>query len=179
VFAGSIPSRGRIELVQAPEPTLMDEQGVVIPGSIIFQPELACLCGSDLPYFDSNNEHGPYPHRVGHSLHEMIGTVVATSGQRFAVGQKVLAVPINQVGFFERYRLSEDRAIPLDPRKPPEQALLAQPLGTVIYALKKPDVQRLRAQPGRAADHRHRQAREPPGGQQADGRHGCGLLGHH
>lgn len=137
MFAGSIPSRGRIELVPAPEPTLTDEQGVVVPNAIIFQPELACLCGSDLPYFDSDNEHGPYPHRLGHSLHEMIGTVVATSGQRFTVGQKVLAVPLNQVGFFERYRLSEDRAIPLDPRKPPEQALLAQPLGTVIYALKK------------------------------------------
>jgi len=49
----------------------------------------------------------------------------------------VLAVPVNQVGLFERFRLSETRAIPLDPSVPPEHALIAQPLGTVIFALKK------------------------------------------
>ena len=38
---------------------------------------------------------------------------------------------------FERYRVSQDRAIPLDPRPSEDEALLAQPLGTVIYALKK------------------------------------------
>jgi threonine dehydrogenase-like Zn-dependent dehydrogenase len=67
----------------------------------------------------------------------MIGTVVATNGQRFKAGDRVLAVPIRQRGLYERYTLSEERAIPLDPRRPPEQALLAQPLGTVIFAIKK------------------------------------------
>ena len=38
--------------------------------------------------------------------------------------------------------LYENRAIPLDERKPPEQALLAQPLGTVIYALRWPHERR-------------------------------------
>ncbi len=46
-------------------------------------------------------------------------------------------MPIRQRGLYERYTLSEERAIPLDHRRPPEQALLAQPLGTVIFALKK------------------------------------------
>jgi threonine dehydrogenase-like Zn-dependent dehydrogenase len=140
LLAGHITAPGRIELIELPEPTLDNPPAdPALPGDIIFQPEHTCLCGSDLPYFDSafDGEDAAYPRTVGHSLHEMVGTVVATSGRRFRVGERVLTVPINQVGLFERFRVSEARAIPLDPRPPAEQALLAQPLGTVIYALKK------------------------------------------
>jgi threonine dehydrogenase-like Zn-dependent dehydrogenase len=133
LLAGHIPARGKIELVDIPEPTLSGPAAE--PGQILFEPHLSCLCGSDLPYFDS--PHTEYPQPVGYSLHEMIGTVVATTGQRFRAGDRVLAVPIRQRGLYERYTLSEERAIPLDPRRPPEQALLAQPLGTVIFAIKK------------------------------------------
>ena len=105
------------------------------PGDIIFEPELTCLCGSDTPFFRGEVEG--YPLEPGMSLHEMIGTVVDTNGKRFKPGDRVLAVPLKQQGFFERYRVSEERAIPLDPRCSPEQALLAQPLGTVIYGMKK------------------------------------------
>lgn len=131
MLAGQILSRGRITLVDIPEPDVHEAEA----GEILFEPHLSCLCGSDLPYFDS--PHTEYPQPVGYSLHEMIGTVVATTGQRFRAGDRVLAVPIRQRGLYERYLLSELRAIPLDPRRPPEQALLAQPLGTVIFALKK------------------------------------------
>ena len=137
MFAGYFPARHRIELVDASEPVLeraSPEPGQ--PGEIIFQPEIACLCGSDLPYF--NAEHPEFTHRVvGHSLHEMTGTVVATNGKRFRPGDKVLAVPIDQRGFFERYIVSEARAIPVDSRLARNRAFLAQPLGTVIYAIRK------------------------------------------
>jgi len=137
LFAGYFPARHRIELVDASEPVLeraSPEPGQ--PGEIIFQPEIACLCGSDLPYF--NAEHPEFTHRVvGHSLHEMTGTVVATNGKRFRPGDKVLAVPIDQRGFFERYIVSEARAIPVDSRLARNRAFLAQPLGTVIYAIRK------------------------------------------
>jgi threonine dehydrogenase-like Zn-dependent dehydrogenase len=49
----------------------------------------------------------------------------------------VLCVPINQRGLFERFTVTEQRAIPLATNIPEDQALLAQPLGTVIYALRK------------------------------------------
>ncbi|MBS0264089.1 MAG: zinc-binding dehydrogenase [Planctomycetes bacterium] len=126
-----------MELVDAPEPVLeksAPEPGQ--PGDIIFEPEISCLCGSDLPYF--NAEHPEFTNRqLGHSLHEMTGTVIATNGKKFRPGDKVLAVPVNQMGLFERYIVSEARAIPVDPRLPKNRAFLAQPLGTVIYALKK------------------------------------------
>jgi threonine dehydrogenase-like Zn-dependent dehydrogenase len=120
-------------LVEAPEPRLAERADG--PGEIIFEPQLGCLCGSDVPFFMHSDVF--YPPGVGHSLHEMIGTVVATSGSRFRPGARVLAVPVAQQGLFERYLLSEERAIPLDTRVPEEQALMAQPLGTVIFALKK------------------------------------------
>ncbi len=137
MLAGHFPAKHRIELIDVPEPVLERarlEPGQ--PGEIIFQPEISCLCGSDLPYF--NAEHPEFTHRqVGHSLHEMTGTVMATNGTKFQPGDKVLAVPVNQRGLFERYVVSEARAIAVDRRLPHNRAFLAQPLGTVIFALKK------------------------------------------
>lgn len=102
---------------------------------ILFQPELACLCGSDLLYFEGDyHEHQP---EIGQSLHEMIGRVVDTSGSKFKVGDRVLCVPVEHYGFFERFRVSETRAIPLDSRPPEDEGLISQPLGTILYGLKK------------------------------------------
>lgn len=137
MLAGYFPAKHRIELVDVPE-AVIERRAPVDgePGEVLFQPEISCLCGSDLPYF--NAEHPEFTYReIGHSLHEMTGTVVATNGKKFRPGDKVLAVPFNQKGLFERYVLSEARVIPLDSRIPRDRAFLAQPLGTVIYALKK------------------------------------------
>ena len=131
MLAGHVTAPGKIELVDVPEPRLDAD------GQILFQPELGCLCGSDLPFFGGPGEWGGWPQKVGHSLHEMVGTVVASSGDRHRVGDRVLAVPVDQVGLFERFVVDETRAIPLDARQPPEHTVLAQPLGTVIFALKK------------------------------------------
>lgn len=132
MFAAHFPEKRRIELVDVPELSLPAEPSNPF-GDILFQPELACLCGSDMLYF----LHEEADRQVGHSLHEMIGTVLATNGTRFRPGERVLAVPVIQLGFFERYVLSAERAVPLDPRLSDELAVLSQPLGTVIFALKK------------------------------------------
>jgi len=134
LLAGHITAPHKIELVEI-EPPRLEPAPPSGEGQIIFEPHLACLCGSDLPYFDG--ELGGYPLPVGYSLHEMIGRVVATNGTRYQPGDRVLAVPIKQHGCFEQFVVSDARAIPLDPRRPPEEALLAQPLGTVIFAIKK------------------------------------------
>lgn len=134
MLAGDMYAPGKIRLVELPEPVLPPTPPPPVSGQIIFQPETTCLCGSDLPYFNDSKE---WPIEIGHSLHEMIGTVVATNGQRWRVGDRVLAVPVMQRGLMERFVLDENRAIAVDPSVPEEQALMAQPLGTVIYALKK------------------------------------------
>ena len=130
MLAGQFTGPGRIELVEAPEPELKADT----PGQMIFQPECTCLCGSDLPFFRGTDE---WPIELGHSLHEMTGTVTATNGNRWKEGDRVLCVPVNQVGLFERFAVDETRAITLDTRVTEEEAMLAQPLGTVLYALRK------------------------------------------
>ena len=106
MLAGYFPAKHRIELVDVPEPVLdraSPESGK--PGDIIFQPEISCLCGSDLPFF--NAEHPEFTNRtIGHSLHEMTGTVVATNGKKFHPGDHVLVVPEAQCGLFQRYIVS-------------------------------------------------------------------------
>jgi len=135
MLAGQFIGPGRIELVDVPEPELSPRSSdPSSPGQIIFQPECTCLCGSDLPFFRGTDE---WPIKLGHSLHEMTGTVVATNGQRFQAGDRVLCVPVNQEGLWERFVVDETRAIPLDDRVSEEESMLAQPLGTAIFALKK------------------------------------------
>ncbi len=138
MLAGHIVAHQRIELIDIPEPQL---NGLGPDGApqILFEPHYTCLCGSDLPFFDGefNGEPTEFPRDVGHSLHEMIGRVVDTNGTKFHKEEQVLTVPVDQLGFFERYCNSENRTIHLDDRPHPEHALIAQPLGTVIYALRK------------------------------------------
>jgi threonine dehydrogenase-like Zn-dependent dehydrogenase len=134
MLVGDMYAPGKIRLVERPEPVLPPAPPAGCSGQIIFQPETTCLCGSDLPYFKGSDE---WPIELGHSLHEMIGTVTATNGTKWNVGDRVLAVPVMQQGLQERFILDEHRAIPIATNVPEEQALMAQPLGTAIYALKK------------------------------------------
>lgn len=130
MLIGNMPTANRVELIEAPEPQLTPGGR----GEVIFQPELACLCGSDLPFFTDNGE---WPVTPGHSLHEMIGRVLATNGERWQIAERVLCVPVNQNGLRERYVISEERCVAIDIRCSDEEAVLAQPLGTALFALKK------------------------------------------
>jgi threonine dehydrogenase-like Zn-dependent dehydrogenase len=131
VLAGEIYDEQKVRLIEIDEPTLPSDS----TGEIVFEPQLACLCGSDLTYFQKT--YPEFDPKVGQSLHEMIGTVKATSGNRFQVGDKVLCVPVKHLGLWERFRISETRAIPVDPRASDIEQVLAQPLGTVVCALRK------------------------------------------
>jgi threonine dehydrogenase-like Zn-dependent dehydrogenase len=137
MLAGQFTATRTVQLLNHPEPQLPDAE--LQPGQIVFQPELTCLCGSDLPFFDGNFEGHTiaYPQPVGMSLHEMVGTIVATNGRKWQPGTRVLAVPIGQMGLMERFVMPEDQAIALRPGLRDELCLLAQPLGTVLHALKK------------------------------------------
>jgi len=134
MLTSDIYAPGKVRLIEVPEPVLAPVPPDGMSGQIIFQPETTCLCGSDLPYFNGWDE---WPIEQGHSLHEMIGTVTATNGRKWRVGDRVLAVPEAQQGLSERFILNENRAITIATNVPEEQALMAQPLGTAIFALKK------------------------------------------
>lgn len=134
MLVGDMHAPGKIRLIECPEPILPPAPPAGSIGQIIFQPETTCLCGSDLPYF---NGSGEWPIEIGQSLHEMIGTVVATNGKKWKPGDRVLAVPVNHLGLQERFVLDENRAIPVATNVSEDEALMAQPLGTALFALKK------------------------------------------
>ena len=135
MLAGCISAPRTIELIDVPEPVLRQTDRAGGASQIIFQPRLGCLCGSDMLFFEANDTE--WPPVVGHSLHEMIGTVVESTGSRFKVGDQVLCIPDRQLGLFERFVAEEDQAVAIDARLSQEQAVLSQPLGTVICGLKK------------------------------------------
>ena len=72
MLAGQFTAPRVLQFIEVDEPTLSSAES----GQIIFQPEMTCLCGSDLPFFDGDFEgHDiPYPQPPGMSLHEMVGT---------------------------------------------------------------------------------------------------------
>ena len=124
------------------------------PALVTVKLEIACLCGSDSPFFNYDFEvladnplrpyqnrvdySNPYPLNPGLSLHVCVGTIVETASDRFRVGQRVLALPYDQHGFFEFLALPEDRIFELpETDVPKEELLMCQPLGTILYGLRK------------------------------------------
>lgn len=155
VKAAQIVARRRVVVVDAEEPQLAGA------GQVKIRLERACLCGSDVPLWDcDHNElaevaqrdprrakrvpfvdyvHGdPYPLRVGLSIHECLGTVVASTSGKFREGDFVLALPDGQTGLCEYICTPDSRTIPLPKGVvPDEQILMTQPLGTVVWTCQK------------------------------------------
>lgn len=157
MLAGQITGPRKVELIEVPRKDCGE-------GEVTVRLELACLCGSDLPYFaydfDAMRRDGAvlrservslepdtadslYPLQTGLSLHECVGTVIESRSDRHGTGDFVLALPFSQVGFFGDLTLPEDRVFPLPTAGASKaEILLCQPLGTVLYALRKmPELQ--------------------------------------
>jgi len=134
--ASLLRAPGAIECVEAPEPE-------PAAGQVLVKMVCASLCGSDLHHVFLPLRGDSFPCRHGYPGHEGIGEVVESRADGFAPGQAVLTVPdIGHAGCFADYQvlgpaflLPVDRAI--SDRGAREQLVLAQPLGTVIFALRK------------------------------------------
>src|SRR4051812_15659428 len=122
-----ITGRGKIELVDAPNPP------PPVPGHVVFQAETGCLCGSDIPFFSETQTS--YPLQPGLSLHEIIGHVTASASAAFKAGDRVLAMPRGLLGCAEQLAIGEDRLVPIDEALSNEAAVVAQPMATVLSAL--------------------------------------------
>src|SRR3954468_23772022 len=104
--AAQVMSRGRIQLVDAPEPRAPKA------GEVIVTAQTGCLCGSDIPFFSERQPAYPLP--IGLSLHEIVGRVTATASPSFRVGDRVLAMPPGLLGCAEQLRLAADRLVSVD-----------------------------------------------------------------
>ncbi len=137
--ASFLRAPGAIECVEAPEPE-------AAPGQVLIKMICASLCGSDLHHVFLPLRDASFPCPHGYPGHEGVGEVVesrAAQGHGFAPGQAVLTVPDTyHAGCFADYQvLGPEYLLPLDSAiaagAAREQLVLAQPLGTVIFALKR------------------------------------------
>lgn len=129
--ASLVRARGVIECVETAAPELA-------AGTVLVRTLHASLCGSDLHHLytplGDHHDHG----RPGSPGHEAVGVVVDSDAESFPIGQFVLTTPdVHQAACFAEYQvLTPDYLVPLPSGIPPEQLVLAQPLGTVIFGLK-------------------------------------------
>jgi L-iditol 2-dehydrogenase len=120
---------GRVVCEDAPVPSVAD-------GQVLVQTAYASICGSDLHVVFGNAP--PRPEAAGYPGHESVGEVVESRCPGFAPGDRVLTVPYAIDGRC----LAEFQAIPgsacirLPATAPLSHLLMAQQLGTVVYALR-------------------------------------------
>lgn len=120
---------GRIVCEDVPVPS-------VAAGEILVRTVYASICGSDLHgvFLGAPPEPGP----PGYPGHESVGEVVESRCSGFEPGDYVLTVPyaIDGRSLAEFQALPGAACIPLPATVPLSHLLMAQQLGTVIYALR-------------------------------------------
>jgi len=123
---------GRFLLVDAPDP----RPG---PGEVLVRTQVASICGSDLHNVFESIYTGTYPAPVGYPGHEGVGTVLASRSSRVHVGDAVLTVPVpaRSACFAELQSLGEDYVVPLPVGSDLRRLLMAQQLGTTLYAWRR------------------------------------------
>jgi threonine dehydrogenase-like Zn-dependent dehydrogenase len=129
--AVQVVAPGKAEIVEMEKPSLK-------PGHALLRTSLLSLCGSDLHML----YHAPpdqYPFEVGTTGHEMIGVVEAVDAPNagIEVGDVALTLAPYHTAMVEYFLSPIENILILPQGKPLEHLLMAQQLGTVIYACKR------------------------------------------
>jgi L-iditol 2-dehydrogenase len=129
--AVQVVSRGKAQFVDAPKPQLQ-------PGYVLVRPHLVALCGSD-NWMLNHCPPEEYPFPPGTTGHELIAQVEAIDADHpsVTVGDLTLTIAPDHRAMAEFYLAPIENVLPLPAGKTPEELLMAQQLGTVIYACKK------------------------------------------
>ena len=128
--AAQIVEQGRVVCVDTPVEDLRE-------GDLRVHSAYASICGSDLHVVNDMVETVPALWKPGYPGHEGIGEVIESRADGFVPGDKVLCVPVVPEArcFMEIQRIRATSTIKLEGDLPPlDQVLMAQQLGTVIYA---------------------------------------------
>ena len=134
MLAMQAAARQDVRIVEIPIPTPSEGQALV-------KMELASICGSDLHIVDYGWLVDEYPLRPGYPGHEGIGTVVNANGTGLDEGDRVLVTPAiwDSLCFAEYQALGTNflTVLPAASSQKPDHLLMAQQLGTVIFAAKR------------------------------------------
>ena len=119
----------RFERILAPRPSPKD----LVDGDVIVRLRVGGICGSDLP-----EARGLMPTRTPASglgpLHEIVGDVVHSTGDRVQVGQRVVGWVKDQHGLSEYVIAAEHQLLAVPEEFSDVDAVVAQPLACVICA---------------------------------------------
>ncbi len=116
------------EIVDVPQPE-------VRAGNCLVQIESWSICGSDI-----RNTYGTvlpeeeYPKPIGHPGHEIAGTVVESFSNEFDEGDRVIVLPMGDIGLVEYMEALPGRMIRIPDESGFHEWLMCQPSGTVLYA---------------------------------------------
>ena len=120
----------RFERISAARPALDD----LVDGDVIVRLRVGGICGSDLP-----EARGLMPTRTPASglgpLHEIVGDVVHSTGDRTQVGQRVVGWVKDQHGLSEYVIAADHRLLAVPEEFSDVDAVVAQPLACVICAV--------------------------------------------
>lgn len=130
--AAFMPGAGRIEVGEFPVPTPEENE-------VLVEMEHASVCGSDVHAVFDGFHLEERVGEPGYPGHEGVGTVVDSRVAQLPPGTKVLTVPPGRAGgcFAEYAAVDARHLIPLPEGTPPERLLMAQQLGTTVFALKR------------------------------------------
>lgn len=130
--AGRLVGPGRIEVVQTEAPAPGPDEALV-------RMVRASVCGSDLINVFGRAERDEFPCPPGYPGHEGVGEVIETRCGELRLGELVLMAPAPpRAGCFADYAVIHGRSVvPLPAAASPDRFVMAQQLGTVIFALKR------------------------------------------
>jgi threonine dehydrogenase-like Zn-dependent dehydrogenase len=136
MLAAQATNIGAVTCVEAPVPSRK-------PGDILLRTEAASICGSDLHMVGKGWAIREWPAPPGHPGHEAVARVKDPGESGFAEDDLVLTVPHiwNSMCFAQLQSVDAPHLLLLPSDVPIREALMAQQLGTVIFAAKRlPDL---------------------------------------
>lgn len=126
-----VVGRGKAEFVRTSFPEL-------IAGQAIVRPKYVTLCGSDV-WMLSHAPEAAYPFPPGTTGHKVIAEIVELGDglEGHDIGDFVLVIAPDHRAMAERYLTSKENLLKLPAGKKREELLMAQQLGTMLYACKQ------------------------------------------
>lgn len=131
MLAGQIVAPNRMDMVEVPNP-------VPAAGQVLVDGSRVSICGSDVHIlFDGLVRAFPNP--PGAPGHEAVGQVIDSRSADFAPGDWVLAVPNPPVArcYAQQFLVEGTSLIKVPEGADPNRVLMAQQLGTTVYAFRR------------------------------------------
>lgn len=130
--AAFMPAAARLETAEFPIPSLT-------AGQVLVEMHYASVCGSDVHVVHAGFHNPEALGHPGYPGHEGVGLVVESRSERVPVGTTVLTVPQGTSGgCFAEYQAVDDcQLVPLPDGCDERRLLMAQQLGTVVFAMRK------------------------------------------